>query len=852
MTCLGFLLAIALAGEPARVARLDLPVPGHSPFLLHGTLPLPAGAPLCPPGRTVLYVESHDPARTLVPAQVEVVSRAPDGTPDVVEVLARVELGPEDRAGERSSYSILRGEECVPPAFEGAPAVAELLSRNARNLLLRAQDVFGNVYVADLCGPAKDASFGSLRLTKSGAWERELRLAAVLAPLPEPKGSGPALPHLMGVHAYVRTHAREELVELDLRLHGGLASGSRPPAKLEEPVGALYWRSLELLLPREWTALADVSDPFLGAPREQGRWRVIPLVKPFEDGRLHLLPPQAQFVRRLALVPVAAAARARDELRKDGLGFAAPGEGLWSWFAPGCARWFAQRAALPQMGFFASGSERGLGALRALEATREREYAQALESGKPRGWYTVANVMGWAHPWFLNTRSSYGNEGLALVEGAYAAAGASRESYLAFEHLHRMSVCRQSEALWTHEGDPAGYQAWLDAEGRIPFEFREAEGERLQAFRLPCQGGPPANEQVHEVARRGLRPAYDQGDWFEKEGSLPERNDNLLAWLPHGGEHKLRFTRNAKVLAWLGNDSLAKDDLLLAAELFHLAFHESPHAGARSARPATLFEAEQLARAHPHQGLDLGREFAYGVDSACTAYSLAPPAWRERNRAWLLRIAQLLSDAALPNGIVQRSANARVLGNQVYTVALTSDSLLLVHALRCLDASVLRGSDPAASAAAETLALRALVYLFWGPPFQRIASDWQPDPRRPSVFVQGPRFGFAVSKNDDYRTPPFADASAFGADYLPPDGLGGGIEGTHGLWALAWAREISEPEAGTGLQNRYLRRALEYGVPHADFGELARELEAQTREFSRDNSGNWAPFLAALQQLGVR
>jgi len=110
--------------------------------------------------------------------------------------------------------------------------------------------------------------------------------------------------------------------------------------------------------------------------------------------------------------------------------------------------------------------------------------------------------------------------------------------------------------------------------------------------------------------------------------------------------------------------------------------------------------------------------------------------------------------------------------------------------------------------------------------------------------VQGPRFGFAISRNDDYKSAPLAE--------LPPECRGGGIESTHGLWVLEWARELSDPGAGKGLENRYLRRALDYGLPHKDFGALMRDLEAQTREFSQDNSGNWAPFLAALQQLGVR
>jgi hypothetical protein len=347
---------------------------------------------------------------------------------------------------------------------------------------------------------------------------------------------------------------------------------------------------------------------------------------------------------------------------------------------------------------------------------------------------------------------------------------------------------------------------------------------------------------VREVVRRELRPPYDMGTWYEPDGSVPERSDNLLSWSPHDEQHLLRYTKQAKALVWLGNDSLAKDDLLLSGELFHLAFHESRQAEG-SPQGATLRALEGLVQAHPHQGLPIGRELAWGIDAACAAYSVAAPPWRERNRDWLRRVATLLCDAALPSGILQRTVNARVLGHERYTVTQTSESFYLIHALRCLDQSVLRGSDERLRQEVDALALRAVDFLFFGPPFQRIAAEGQRDPRRPSVYVQGPRWGFAISKNDDYKTPPFADP--------PLDGWGGGIEGMHGLWVLAWARELSDRGSGLGLDNRYMRRALEYGVPHKDFEALARELEEQSCEFSRDNSVNWAPFLAALQQLGV-
>lgn len=851
MSLAALLLLGLLAPESRRVARVELPAPGHSPFLLHACVPLPHGTWPRADGRSPFRVLSHDALRAEVPAQVEIVSRYPDGTADVVELLARVELAPGEHENQRVAYWVTLGEPEEAPAFAPPPRVAALLARNSRNLLLRTQDVYGNVYLADLCGDASDAGFGSLRLEKDGRWERETRLYATLAPSLSKSAEGEPLPHLMGVHAYLRQHASAELVALDLRINNGATPGARAPERLEQPLGAVYWRSLELLVPAEWSAVPEVRDPFLGEEREEGRWRVLPLVKPLPDGKLHFMPPQAQFERRLALVPRGHEDLAHDELRCDGLAFAQRGPELWSWFDPATARYFPQRALLGSVDFYQRAQEHGKAAVRLMETARMREYQTALETGTPRGWYTIASVMGWAHPWFLNTQSGFGGEGIATTEGYYTAASASREGYQHFRWLHRMNVCRQSEASYDQRGEPVGYPGWLGADGKVPFDFRLNGGIRPPCFLLPMSYGPPPSAQVLEVVKRGLRPPYDMGTWYEKSGTWPDRIDNILAWWPHDDQHMVRYTKNAKALVWLGNDSLAKDDLILSGELFHLMMHESPHVEASWSLGMTIPVWEQIAKDHPHQGLCLGRDLAWGLDSMAAAYSVASPAWRERNRAWFERFSDVLLAGALPSGVIQRSLNPRVLGDDRYTVTQTFETLFLLHGMRCVVESVFRGVDEARRSALEKLALRTLDYLYWGPPFARVAADWQPDPAHPSVYLQGPRWGFAISKNDPYETPPFADAAKWGPNYMPADGLGGGVETYHCFWALDWGRQISESSAGRGLDNKYLRRTLECWVPHKDFGELKKALEEQTRDESQDNSCNWIPFLGALQALGV-
>ena len=847
------------------VARLEVAAPARSPFLLRATLPVPKGVFPRADGRSPFVVASHGRGHAQVPAQVEIVSRYPTGEADVVEILARVELAEGVRENDRVGYSVFLApcDAAAEPALE--PAVVDLLAREPRGRIgLRTRDVHGNTYWADLAGNAQDPGFGSLRVLKSGRWERQRRVYATLVPsgtpdapsapsAPDaPNAEGAPLAHSLGVHAYLRERAGERGVPLELRVNNGAVAGSREPHPLETTLGIVYFRDLELVVPKGWTAVPEVRDPFFGEPYAEGDTRVIPLVRALDEGKLHVIGPQAQLVRRLVLVPLGAEAAAEDELAQQGLAFCARGPGLWSWFEPETARYFAQRDLLASVDFYKHGGLAGKAAVRMKEAGELRAFREALATGAARGYYVTSPVMGWAHPWFVKEAGGVGGEGIATFEGHWAAGGASREGWQKLALLHRMNVSRQPEAAYDRFGDPVGYHAWLDAQGRIPFDFRLNGGVIMPPFLLPARRGPPASAQVLAVVERGLRPPYDHGTPHLADGEVPDRADNLLAWRPHDDQHMIRYTKNAKALVWLGNDALAKDDLLLSAELFHLMFHESEHVPASWSPGVTLRVWEGIVAAHPHQGAWIGREHAWGIDSMCAAYSVAGPEWRARHRPWFDRLADFLVRAEQPSGLLQRFVNVRLLGHDKYAVAQAFECFFLIHAIRCVGESVLRGVDDARRAALEEIAVRGTDYLMWGPPWARMANGWQPDPARPTLFVQGPRQGIAISPNDDFASPPFSDAGRWGPDYLPPDGLGQGVEIFHPWAALSYVEEITRERAGAGLANKYLKRALDCAEPRASWREFLDGLHRQAADASLDNSPNWIGLVGKLQSLGER
>jgi len=852
-----------LPRDGAVVARIGLDAPPAGRRLVRATLPVPpaAGERLLR-ATAGLLLRGNDPARTTQAAQVEVVSRAPDGRPDVVEVCAPLEVPAGLQTGRAMELELLwsaaapaveAGRPSLPASLV-APALATGGGAEARASLprfaLRAQDGRGHRYWADLAPESRDASHGATRALADGSWRRSWRVASVLVPREPVAGSEP-LPHLMGVHAYLEANALDGVVALDLRVHNGLVT---PPGRTAEgppdvALGALYFRALELVVPRGWIVEPELKDPFWGEPYDEGELRVFPIVAPLPGGRVHLIGPQGQFERRLALAPFGERSAARARLDRVGLAFAQPGQGLWSWWNPATAHYFAARDLLATLGAARLGELTGRRALRAAHAGEVAALERGLTSGTAQGWYVTSGVLGWAHPWFVKEAGGVGGEGIATLEGHEVAYAASRAGYRQLELLHRMNVCRQPEAAYDGRGEVVGYHALLGSEGKIPFDFRTNGGIVFPAFRLPCQWGLPPNADVLHGIAAGLRPPYDQGNWYEPGGNVGDSPASLLAWWPHDDQHLIRYTKNTKALVWLGNDALARDDLLLSAELYRLMRHESPHVAADWSIGVTLRVWEEIVKKHPHQGLWFGREDGWGIDAMCAAYSVASPEWRARQRPWFDRMSQLLLDASLPNGLLQRMVNERLLDTQL-AVAQTFECFFLMHALRCMNESVFRGVDDRRRRELEQLLLRGLDYLMWGPPWARIPNDWQPDPAHPTLFLQGPRQGIAIAKNDDYATPPFSDVARWGANYLPPGGLGGGVEFFHPWQALAYAADATQSTHGAGKDNRYLRRALDCWTPHADFQALLNDLWTQRNDPSLDNSANWIGLAGRLQALG--
>jgi hypothetical protein len=851
------LLLTAPAGSPAPrggeppLASIDVIAPEQRSFLLHATIPLPKGE-LAPGAVESPYaIVSHDAAGTLVPAQVEGVSRYPSGDWDVVQLIARVERGPDESTREPLRFDVVRSPHAPGPSHKPCSILGDLMQPGT-GLVLRCRDVWGHQYELDLLARGQQPSAPTWRVRKSGPWLNQFRTAGVLMPRADEYSAqrgGAPLPHMMGALAWFSDWQGEDALGLDLRVHNGLASGARKAQRGEEALGAVYWQSLELCVPRGLVVVPNVADPFFGEPYLDGDSQVYPIVAAYPDGELHMMPPQAQLLRRLVLVREGQEELAKARLEHQGLGFCASSSTAWSFSNPSTARFLSQRDELPSMDYYAWKQAHGKHALRAHESVQLRELRAQLESGAAGPYPRPSAVMGWAHPNFISIEGGVGGEEISLNEGAKAIGAISRENYARLELLHRMNLSRQPQALWDASGAPVGVYEWSvqrDGVATIPFDYRNYGRGVIPRFKYPALGGPPASEQVAEVAARGARPPYDQGTIFEPGGSLPSGDENLVNWLPHDGQHWIRFTKNAKALLWIGDDPVAEDDLELFAELFHLAFHElaSPHPpGSR----VTLAHSELLAAQHPREGLRVDRETAWGIDAFCAYYSTADDAWRARQRPWIERVADNLLEGAMPSGILIRSDYPPLLQNTRYEGAHAFQSHFLLLAQRMMIESVFGQTDPTRSAQLQGLYLRTIDYLFWGPVWQTVKASWSTDDA--PVFETGPRWAFPVARNDGFELPPFSDFRYWGRDYLPGDGFNGGVETSYGYATLSFAADWTQRTHGRGLKNRYLRRSLDYGSGAPNFPALYQRLTSRSAQLEYDKSKDTAGFLARLRRL---
>lgn len=662
---------LAEAGDV--VGAFEVVVPSITPFVLHGTLPVPAGAYVEPTSTEPFQVRGPDGVACV--AQVETVTRWPraeDGA-DVVEILARVDRPVGVAAGTRVRYEIVYQPHGASACHPSAHVESLLEQPNA--LQLRARDVFGQLYTADLYADARNGD-GSLRSVKRGRIAATTATHEVLKPVTPTTGATATLHHLMGAQAYVTRWTGEDFVSLDLRVHNAF-SGRDHTTHDDDPLGKVYFDALELSVPTGWVVLEATDNPWAGPTLVQDGRAVKQLVRPIDGGSLHVMPALSQFERRLVIARAGTEARAAAFLREEGLAFCREGTsstGLeyFSWWNSEFGRWYTQRHPLPSLGVESEGP------LRAQLAGELAALTNQVASGATGIYPIESGNLGWAHPFGIQHGGMVSGAEIFLYDGVDVAQAASVEGVRAAQLRLRMYTDRQPNVLFNADGRPARWSEWVvhaPAGDYLPVWWYNAP---MLWASDPFGYGQAPQHHVAAVAAQGRAP------WYEGE---------LSAYDPIDWQHLVRYTRSAKTCLWLDNDVLAAEDLRAQAEGFLFGYSALPQDLYGNIIPTGMLAMKNYVQNYPGLGLAFGRGESWGLDAVLCAYATGEDAWRASLRPWVTDLVGMIERGQSScSGVIQASPQYNVFDSQ-YRCRQSIEAAIMENALTGLREVVIEGTD---------------------------------------------------------------------------------------------------------------------------------------------------------------
>ncbi|MBM3990531.1 MAG: hypothetical protein FJ298_05915 [Planctomycetes bacterium] len=727
----------------AIVAALQLTVPSPSSYVVRGTVPVPKGTFPRADGKIPLSIRDID--GFVAPTQMEIVSRYPndaDGA-DVVEVLARVRRPVGVAAGTKVRYDVVQHLH-ANGKLTAKKAVLDLLALRDQVAVV-AKDVFGNEYrFYPFDGVRTAPVANSVKALRVGPAAVETRTYGVMKPVGATLGApSGALPHFFGVHAYTTVWSNEDFVSLDLRVNNGASGANKTPGFTnDDPLGLVYFRSLELHVPAGWSILSDISDPYQGTPATSGNVTKLELVKPMADGTLHVMPAQAMFHRRLALALPTGVSNAVASLEKESVGFCVKGSSpagavLWSWWNPQTSRYFPQRLPLPDL------SHLGQSSIQGNVAGFYNTIRGHLQNGTASGGYPWSFPnFGWAHIYGVQYGGMTSGSEIWFFDGFKTASASSREGYRSYEFSHRMYSERQPQLLMNSDGEQTRVEQWVVQTSTLSYTpmnyFQRLTNNSNDPFGMNVS---PAFQRNH-VAANNLKPAYET---------------DIVTSSPIDFQHYIRFLRSPMVLTWLGNDSIAKDDLRMAAECFRMSFSEHFNNSSGYSIPSTLRAKMSQVSNLPNRGFSFGRGESWGMVSAICAYSISDSAFRARYRPWFGTIADVIANGQSScNGFIQSWANTKLLSGQ-WKGRQSIEQAITENMLWGLKESVFRGVDAARVASVENVLVKSTAAMI-GPMAWNGTGPWSHLAVAPLDSAQQPFCGSIPSGgggngNDNYQTP---------------------------------------------------------------------------------------------------
>jgi hypothetical protein len=712
------------AGDIVAVMEMDRPIANE--FILHGAIPLPKGLYPTLDGSVPFGVVDYDD--TVVPAQVDIVTRFPDSTDgaSVVEISARVHRDPSELAA-KLKYNVVMTNytplgDLTDTSVLGFLKNTPNLPSNLKNdilkegsLVIKAED-FESSYSYSL-----DIFKGYSKIMRgntNGDIRRTIRTYDVLTP------SSPtmaAYSHLQGVFAYVTTSTDSDVLLLDMRVVNASNGMDKTTAK-DDVFNEMFFKYLRIEnVPAGWAIKADVEDPYTGYLTSEPNNFYI--VKPLTSGN-HYMDRQAQFHRRYAIYPIGKEAEAEALLRGEGLAFNidakdAEGNQYFSWWNKNVAAYAAQRHALPNYDTVGVNPTDSKNKIQAdLKADYDEIY-NALKLGIASGDDIVHPVLGWAHSYNIDYGGKTSGEEMHITEGLRTAYAGSKEGLKTYEMLLRMYASRQRVFFVDQYGNPNDIEQHLMACPKNPSElYQNAEYDILTLTPTNLDESDPFGFQEIDEP------------WYEEPPAdmMPYYYDELKAIKIIDNQHLFRYLRNALVLVYLNNDPIAKDEFEMEAQNIELTYTTHPKKKwdntCINIASETLRAHKLNASANPGTGIELlNRDEAWVALTMATQYSIADDNWRNKKRYWFDAYTDIFDLAQIDcTGLFRSQFNSgKILENHQGTQQY--EEYLLKIALTGILKSVYDGADEVRADQAKDVLVRGY-YPTFNPPLWNVTKQY--------------------------------------------------------------------------------------------------------------------------------
>jgi hypothetical protein len=695
----------------AHIATIEVQYPQNEYFVLRSVLPIPPHLltkDMLDSGVNPFSITG--PTGESYPAQTEMVAKGADGTLDAIELLARVRrVGTPNAMAQYKVFFAPNNEPSTPLSgtiqqfmavnpVEGVSNEIKPLLQTGK-LKVRAKDVFGNTYERDLL-------LGTLNVERHGRAALQLSSYGPMLPVAGSALGAPtgALPHFFNVHAFI-TISFAEALKVDLLFSNGAANQNKNASVTsDDPLAALYFRTVEVVVPKDFTTQQYLKLYGSGTEYIEGQNRVLPLITPLAGGKMHEFASLKQVARRIAFSPNHALgiARAQELLQEYGAGFAAdgfsttnPAERLYSFFNPDLGGFFPQGITLPQYTYATKAT------LRAQYATKFQQYKTVLES--PNCWMGTTECVA---PFYAGPLGFYGHEygidyggatsgsEIHNQDGTAAVAAASREELLRMMVELDTNLVRQSR-IFRADGNPIRFEDYIQANGAMNIRFYNDFDFNFCSTCDPMGYKQVAKYQADYVVANNLLPPYK---------AIADKYD------PHDNQHLIRFTRTSSAMAWLANDAVGRLQARAEGEYAHLFMSERPIYFTGSTPKYAPESITTLTPTQPGKGVKWGRGHSHELQAALAAVALDRGDFADRKKAFFTTI---LDQLFIPGQIPCTGGLAYVLtknSENLYNYIPGNENAFFNNMLLSLHRRVFDYADPVRADALHNVLIGSLAF----------------------------------------------------------------------------------------------------------------------------------------------